>query len=191
MEHWAFSLVWTLPAVLPPCLWKGSLLCLLWLPAGPAEVGGKGRPLTKMLNCFQKAPRISVPDIWQSQADGEQRRVRTWQFDYWPDPDGGPKWGGGPVENLFQTQKPKVCMGAPWLGPLRTAWPHNPCRKSKRMESIQQGEWKKSVQTYEESNETLLLKICDDSSRAWAKTLPYLRSAYVDSFVWQEFQPST
>lgn len=170
MEDWAFSLVWTLPAVLPPRLWKGSLLCLLWLPAGPAEVGGKGRPLTKMLNCFQKAPWISVPEIWQSQADGEQRRVRTWQFDYWPDPDGGRKWGGGPVENLFQTQKPKVCMGAPWLGPLRTAWPHNLCRKSTRMESIQQGEWKKSVQTYEESNETLLLKICDDSSRAWAKT---------------------
>lgn len=65
MEHWAFSLVWTLPAVLRPCLWKGSLLCLLWLPAGPAEVGGKGRPLTKTLNCFQKAPWISVPEIWQ------------------------------------------------------------------------------------------------------------------------------
>lgn len=90
----------------------GSFLCFLQLQAGPAEVGGKGRPLTKMLNCFQKAQWINVPEILQSQADGEQRRVRTWNSTIgllqMGHPDRVGPWGESQLTSHFPTQEPKV-----------------------------------------------------------------------------------
>lgn len=116
---------------------EGIITLLLGLQAGPAEMRGEGRPLTKTQNCFQKPQWINVPEIWQRQADGEQRRVRVWQFDYWPIPDGGPKWrvgvgrGNACGESLSKLRSLRMYMDR-WLGPPRTAWPPNlcnPCRK--------------------------------------------------------------
>lgn len=133
MEHCAFNLLLTLSQSCPHVCQRGIIALLTLTSSWTSRGGREGKTFNQNAELLPKGP---VNKCAWNLAKSSRWWAEKGQLDYWPVPDGGPKWGVEACNKSqltvpFPTQEPKVVYRSmTWSS--RTTWPRTPMQKAQK-----------------------------------------------------------